>query len=192
MRLHVTLRASLAAAAAVLLMLLTPAPAWAHTTLVKTDPAKGATVTAPLTAVTLTFTEMVKQQFSTIVVTGADGVSYSDGMPKSVDKTLSQPVKALPPGLVTVVWRTAAGDGHPLEGQFTFTNAAPAPPPSPSASPSPSPSPAASSAAAPTAAADPVSDGSGSGAGLWWAALGGLAVLLVLGGVVLRTRRRRN
>ncbi|MFF5225471.1 copper resistance protein CopC [Dactylosporangium sp. NPDC000521] len=190
MRLHATLRAILAAAAATLLVLLPPAPAWAHTTLTRSDPAAGATVSAPVAAVTLTFTEMVKQQASTIEVTGADGVSYSEGTPKSVNKTLTQAVRPLPPGQVTVVWRTAAGDGHPLEGRFTFTNAAPAPT---SAAPSPSPSAAPSSAPPSPAAAQPAAkdeDEDGGSAGLLWAALGAAAV--VAAGIAIWQRRRRT
>ncbi|MFC5004843.1 copper resistance protein CopC [Dactylosporangium cerinum] len=192
MRLHVTLRATLAAAAAAFLVMLLPAqPAWAHAKLVKTDPAGGATVSAPLTAVVFTFNEMVKQQFSTVVVTGPDGVSYSDGTPKSVDKTLTQPVKPLPAGAITVVWRTVSGDGHPLEGQFTFTNAAPAPTsaaPS-SAAPATSAAPMVPSAAAPTVATDRTGDSSDD-SGLLWVVLGAVAVVLVLARGAVWWRRR--
>ncbi len=190
MRLHVTLRAILSAAAAALLVMLLPAqPAWAHAKLLKTDPANGATVSAPLAAVTFTFNEMVKQQFSTVVVTGADGVSYSDGTPKSVDKTLTQPVKPLPAGAVRVVWRTVSGDGHPMEGQFTFTNAAPAPT---SAAPS---SAAATTAAAPssdaaTLAVDPTRNVDDGDSSLIWVSLGAVAVVLILAGGAVWWRRR--
>lgn len=190
MRLHATLRATLSTAVVALLVMLLPAqPAWAHAKLVKTDPASGATVAAPLTAVTFTFNEMVKQQFSTVVVTGADGVSYSDGTPKSVDKTLTQPVKPLPAGAVRVVWRTVSGDGHPLEGQFTFTNAAPAPTSAAPSSAAPSSAAPASSDAA-TLAVDPtrnVDDGDG---GLLWVILGAVAVVLILAGGAVWWRRR--
>ncbi|WP_327000223.1 copper resistance protein CopC [Dactylosporangium sp. NBC_01737] len=192
MRLHVTLRAPLAATAAALLVMLLPAqPAWAHAKLVKSDPAGGATVSAPLTAVTFTFNEMVKQQFSTVVVTGADGASYSDGTPKSVDKTLTQPVKPLPGGAIKVVWRTVSVDGHPIEGQFTFTNAAPAPTSAAPSSPPPATStaPAAPSSTALTAAADPTVD-DGDDRTVLWLALGGIAVVLALAGGTLWWRRR--
>jgi methionine-rich copper-binding protein CopC len=188
MRLHVTLRATLAAAAAALLVTLLPTqPAWAHAKLVKSDPADGATVTAPLTAVTFTFTEMVKQQFSTVAITGADGVSYSDGTPRSVDKTLTQPVKPLPGGAVRVVWRTVSVDGHTIEGEFTFTNAAPAPT---SASPSsdPPPTSAAPASTALTVADPPLDEGRDDS--LLWVILGGIAAVLVLGGGAFWWRRR--
>ncbi|WP_238006362.1 copper resistance protein CopC [Dactylosporangium sp. AC04546] len=192
MRLSMTVRATLAAAAAAALVLLVPAqPAWAHAKLLKSDPADGATVTAPVAAVTFTFNEMVKQQFSTVVVTGVDGASYSDGAPKSVDKTLTQPVKALPAGVVRVAWRTVSVDGHPIEGQFTFTNAAAAPTTAaPSSPPQATTEPAsAPSSAAATVAADPASDDGGAG-GLLWAVVGAVVVVLVLAGGVVWWRRR--
>ncbi|GAA0727301.1 copper resistance protein CopC [Dactylosporangium roseum] len=186
MRLPVTIRAMLAAVAAAMLVLLAPAqPASAHARLVNSDPANGATVTTPLTAVTFTFNEMVKQQFSTVVVTGADGVSYSDGTPKSVDKTLTQAVKPLPSGAVKVAWRTVSGDGHPIEGQFTFTNAAPAPT---GAVPATS-APAAVASSAQAVVADQASGEAGSN-GLLWAVLGGVAVVLALAGGAVWWRRR--
>ncbi|MET7400977.1 copper resistance CopC family protein [Dactylosporangium sp. NPDC005572] len=177
------IRATLAAIVAGLLVLLVPAqPAWAHAKLLTTDPADGATVGAPLAAVTFTFNEMVKQQFSTVVVTGADGASYSDGAPTSVDKTLTQPVKPLPNGAVRVAWRTVSVDGHPIEGQFTFTSAAA--PTSGAPSPTPTSAPA-------TVAADPASGDDDSGrSGVVWLVLGGVAVVLVLAGGAVWWRRR--
>ena len=191
MRLHVTLRATLAAVAALLVMLLPAQPAWAHARLVKSDPASGATVSVPLAAVTFTFNEMVKQQFSTVVVTGADGVSHSDGAPKSVDKTLTQPVKPLPAGAIRVVWRTVSVDGHPIEGQFTFTNAAPAPTsaaPS-SAPPAASAAPVTPSGGTATVAVDP-SVQADDDSGPLWLILGAVAVVLVLAGGAFWWRRR--
>lgn len=190
MRPTVTARATLAACAAALLVMLVPAtPAWAHTRLVSSDPASGATVATPLTAVALTFTEMVKQQVSTVIVTGVDGVSYSDGGPRSVDKTLTQPVKALPTGAITVAYRAVSADGHPVEGRFTFTNAAAAPTSAASTSAPPATTQAtAPSSAAPPLAADPKSDTGGS-APLWAVAGGVVVVLLLLGGTFWFRRR---
>ncbi|GGM77154.1 copper resistance protein CopC [Dactylosporangium sucinum] len=179
MRLPVTVRALLAAAAAATLLLLAPAqPAWAHAKLLRTDPADGATVTAPVAAVTFTFNEMVQQRFSTVVVTGADGASYSDGAPRSVDKTLTQPLKPLPGGAVRVAWRTVSADGHPIEGQFTFTNAAAAPS---SAAPPPS---------TPGAAPATVDSVGGRAWGVAGAVV--LVVVLLLAGGALWWRRRTS
>ncbi|MEU7875270.1 copper resistance CopC family protein [Dactylosporangium sp. NPDC049140] len=107
-------------AAALLLLLAPAAPAFAHSRLVASDPADGAAVRAPLSAVALTFSDGVKQQFSTVVVTGPDGASYVDGAAHVADRTLTQPLRPLPNGAVRVAWRTVSADGHPIEGQFSF------------------------------------------------------------------------
>ncbi|WP_433607560.1 copper resistance CopC family protein [Dactylosporangium sp. CA-139114] len=172
------LASSATAFAAALVVVLVPAqPAFAHSQLVRTDPAANTTVSTPVTAVTLTFNEMVKQQFSTVVVTGADGLSHSDGTPRSVDRNLTQSVKALPAGKVTVAWRVVSADGHPVEGQFAFTYAAPAAASVPST---------AASTATPVASQAGTSSGL-SGAG--WAAIGGALLLVVLVGGWLWWRR---
>jgi len=174
------MRVSLAALAAVVLLVLLPAqPAWAHSRLLKTDPADGTTVATPLAAVTLTFNELVQQQFSTIVVTGADGISYSDGPPRSIDKTLAQAVRPLPGGAVRVAWRTVSADGHPIEGQFTFTNTAAAAP----AITAPT------AVTTSTAGSVPTEDGGGSG--VVWAMAGGVLVVVLAGGAFRWRRRRR-
>ncbi|MFG2043617.1 copper resistance protein CopC [Dactylosporangium sp. NPDC048998] len=189
MRLPATTRAALAATAAALLVMLPPArPAFAHDRLLSTDPADGASVTTPVTAVTLTFNEPVKSKFSTIVVTGADGASHAQGAPRGVDATLIQAVSALPPGPVRVAWRAVSADGHPIQGQFTFTNAAPAPT-SAAASPSPTTAGAIATASSPVAAR-PAAGGRDSSTAVWWIVA---AVVLVpaAGGGWLWSRRRR-
>ncbi|MEV8514219.1 copper resistance CopC family protein [Dactylosporangium sp. NPDC051484] len=194
MRLPATPRAALAATAAALLVILLPAqPAWAHERLVSTDPADGASVTTPITEVTLTFNAPVKSRFSTVVVTGADGAGHAQGAPRAVDSTLIQAVGALPPGPVRVAWRTVSADGHPIEGQFTFTNAAP-PPASAAASPSPATtgSAAGSAAAAPSPAADqPASSGQDSPATAWWWIVAAVVLVPAAAGGWLWSRRRR-
>src|SRR5258706_14317873 len=91
-------------------------PAWAHAKLQRTSPASGATVTEAITTITLTFNEMVKQQQTTVTVTGPDGISYSDGSARSVDKSVLQAVKPLPAGAIHVVWKTVSPDGDPIQG----------------------------------------------------------------------------
>src|SRR5689334_19362353 len=72
----------LAALAGLCLALAPTAPAWAHATLQKSDPADGSTVDKPITQLTLTFNEAVKQQFTTITVTGSGESSYAVGDPR--------------------------------------------------------------------------------------------------------------
>jgi methionine-rich copper-binding protein CopC len=66
------------------------APAWAHARLLRSAPGDGTTVTQPVTEVTLTFNEPVKQRSTTVVVTGSDGSSFSDGAARVVDTTVTQ------------------------------------------------------------------------------------------------------
>jgi methionine-rich copper-binding protein CopC len=168
------------------------APAWAHATLVSTDPAKDSTVAAPVATITLTFNEMVKQSRTTITVTGPGGASYSDGPARVVDKNVQQAVKPLSPGAITVSWQTVSADGDAISGSFAFTSTAPAPT---AAAPPPSPTAAASSAAppatatsGPAAAIDPTSDEVGVSK-VWWI-VAALAVVGVTAGWLLARRRR--
>lgn len=180
----------------VLLAVVVPAaPAWAHAKLVSTDPATGATVAAPVATITLTFNEPVKQQFTTVVVTGADGASYSDGPARSVDKQVLQTVKPLPSGAIRVTWKTVSPDGDPIQGTFSFTNAAPAPTsaaasPSPSAAATTSPAPAGTSS---TPEARTASNDEGPG-GLVWLLVAAVIVLALLAGGAywFRSRRQRT
>ncbi|WP_203997807.1 copper resistance CopC family protein [Virgisporangium aurantiacum] len=116
-------------------VLLPAAPASAHAKLTGSNPQAGQMVTADLPVVTLSFSGPVKAELSTIVIAGPDGVNMTNGPATVADVTLTQPVKALPPGQIKVTWRTVSADGHPIEGTFDFTNANPAASrPSPSAS----------------------------------------------------------
>jgi len=106
-------------------MAASPAPAWAHSRLLHTTPADGAAINEPTTQVVLTFNEMVKQRFTTVVVTGPDSVDYSQGPVRVVDTTVTQPVYPLRSGAYHVAWRAVSADGHPVQGEFRFTVALP-------------------------------------------------------------------
>ncbi|MFG1922569.1 copper resistance protein CopC [Cryptosporangium sp. NPDC048952] len=162
-------------------------PAKAHSNLAGSSPKADSTVTAAPKQVTLTFGEVIRGNFSTVVVTGPDGVRYGDGKASAVDKTLSQPVKPLVAGKYTVAWRVVSADGHPIQGVFTFTADLPAAP-----SPSPTePAPNVSEPApsqSPAAATEPTDDGSSP---LPWV-IAGVAAVLALAGATLLARRRRT
>jgi methionine-rich copper-binding protein CopC len=165
-----------AVAAASLLMVGVAGPAWAHSRLERTDPAYAAVVRRPVETVTLTFNEMVRQRFTTVVVTGPGGVSYSDGHVRVVDRDVRQAVHPLRSGAYAVAWRAISADGHPVEGQFHFRVALPAGQ-EPTAEPS---------AAAAASATD-----QGGGRQWWlWAAVGAVVVAGVLLLGVLGRRRR--
>lgn len=107
-------------------LLLGGTPAWAHSRLLHTSPGDGAVDTVLTTSVVLTFNEMVKQRFTTVVVQGAEGMSYSRGSVRVVDENVTQEVYPLPSGAYHVAWRAISADGHPVQGEFRFTVALPA------------------------------------------------------------------
>jgi methionine-rich copper-binding protein CopC len=150
-----------------------PAPASAHSVLLGTSPADGAAVTTMTSEVTLTFNEPVMGRFSTVAVTGPDGVAYGDGALQVIDNIVHQPVFPLRSGNYQVAWRVVSADGHPVSGTFAFTVTLPA-----DLEPTITPV-AAASASAPE-----------SGWSMWWWA--GLAALAVLPLLLIRFGRRRR
>jgi copper resistance protein C len=164
-------RLAAATAAGILAVLVAPAaPVWAHSALLSTSPAEGAVLTAPIGEVALTFNEVVKQRFSTIVVNGPNDGAYSNGSLQVIDTVAHQPVWPLHSGAYRVAWRIISADGHPVSGEFSFQVALP-----PGLEPTADP---------PPVAQDRASAGSTSG-GWWWLAVGVVAVGVVLGLVFL-------
>jgi methionine-rich copper-binding protein CopC len=168
-------------AAALAGVLVTAAPAEAHTTLTSSDPAKGSTGASPA-QIRLTYGDPVR--FPGVVVRDAQGGRHESGKPSAVDNKVVQKVAGtLAPGVYTVGWRVVAEDGHPVTGKFTFTVKGTA-----------GGSPASSSASAAPAA--PVStqpaaqtEKHTSSAGWWWIGLVAVILALAGGGVALARRR---
>ncbi|MGY0235279.1 copper resistance CopC family protein [Longispora urticae] len=194
-RLLLALAVGLVAAASV------ATPAWAHARLLSSTPTDGAAVTGTVEAVTLTFSDPLKEQFTTVVVTGAGGASHAEDAPQVRGTTVTQRVRALPTGQVRVAWRTVSKDGHPVEGAFTFTvtdgGATPSGPVSPGATASPSGagtgvSPGTGTAASAGAGAGtstvPVADSAGGGARWPWLLGGGALLLVAAAGTLFWTR----
>ncbi len=94
-------------------------PAYAHVSLVSSDPARGATVPAPPSEVTLTFSEPVSAELTTVKVSRSDGTALHRGEPRVDGKTVTQSVSA-GAGPVTVVFRTVGIDGHAVQGQLGY------------------------------------------------------------------------
>lgn len=171
----VAIRLFCLAGAASLVWVGAPTPAWAHSRLQRTDPAASAVVRAPIGAVTLTFNEMVRGRFTTVVVSGPGGVSYSAGHVQVVDDDVHQAVYPLRSGDYTVAWRAVSADGHPVEGQFRFSVALP-----PGQEPTAGPPAPAKASSAPTA----------SGVGGWWLWGGAAAGIAAVAALVVGWRRR--
>lgn len=142
-------------AAALLAVLLPGTPAWAHTALVSADPPRNATLSKAPTAVTLTFSQKINPDFTTIVLsdTAARRIPAS---PPAVDDadgtiTIGQP---LGNGVYTVAYRVVSTDGHTVQDSYTFTVADPALPAATTAARTsePAAAPSADSGAIPTLA----------------------------------------
>ena len=129
------------------------APAFAHSNLISSDPADGATVES-LETIRLEFSEDLLEIGNSITVVDAAGAPIELEVTRPQDNVLEASVPAIAPGALTIEWRNASVDGHTEEGELHVTLLAPAPEPSPTptvtvtetASPSPSvtPSPSAS------------------------------------------------
>ena len=185
------MRSALLLVVAAMVVVAIAAPASAHSALVSSTPAEGASVESPAT-VTLVFNEALLEVGSDVSVTDANGVvtPLSPAYPEPATLVASLPVLAA--GVASVTWRVVSEDGHPVEGVLSFTVAsAPAPSPSPEppastdASPEPTPTPSPSVSITPISA--PASSG---GLPAWlWAAL--VLAVLAAGGVAVATSRKR-
>ena len=190
-------------AGALSLALLTPgallAPtALAHSELVSSDPADGATLDAAPTTVSFTFNEPLMPDFVRFVATDPSGAT-GDLPVSSVEgptATIDWPATA-PGGEWRVNYRVVSQDGHPIEGGITFSYAAANPTPSPtsaaptSASPtSAPPTSAPPTSAVPSPSTSPTADTSGGTSGLLIAGLAVGAIVIIGIAIALVARRR--
>jgi methionine-rich copper-binding protein CopC len=193
-------RLRLAAIAAILIPAATSAsPAQAHDSLSSTSPAPDAVLTHAPETVSLTLSEPPADsknlKLSAITVTDGAGKTVSDGNVTVYGPALSAKISEGDPGTYKVLWRAVSSDGHPIEGNYTFTVQAPAgQTASPSATAAPTAAPSASPAASPAApvaaerAAGPNNDGAPP-------ALGIAAVILATAigtELVLRNKRKNT
>jgi len=115
----------LPAALALLLALLSPTAAAAHTRLGSSAPAPGASVADTLSEIRLSFTEPVVPEMTSLVLTTGAG-TVAEGRLQPVDGTGRHLFsfhlgRRLAAGPYTAVWRSAAADGHVIHGTLTFT-----------------------------------------------------------------------
>lgn len=116
-------RRTLIAVAAALALLTTPAILLAHARLVRSTPAANAALAAPPDRIALWFSERPELSFTSVQLLDSAGHSIAvaapvaDADPTGVGVAITE---ALNVGRYTVIWRTAAADGHPTSGKFTF------------------------------------------------------------------------
>ena len=107
------------------LAFLSAGPAFAHAELIGTSPAADSSV-SDVTEVTVTAGEELldigaEAEGFVMVVTDSMGLYYGDGCISVTGDTASMPVSLNAPGDYSVAYRVVSNDGHPVEGQFTFT-----------------------------------------------------------------------
>jgi hypothetical protein len=154
-------------------------PALAHNVLISTDPGKGASLDAGPSKITLTFDAPVQGgDINQVSVLGPNNTQWAEGAVQINSNVLTAAVRPLgPAGTYTVGYRILSADGHPVEGDYTFTltkagNGTPA------------------TASAATGAAVQ-SSGSGGGVPVWVWIVGAIVLLAIGLTVALRMGREK-
>lgn len=187
------------------LVLLTATPATAHSALISTDPADGATLTAAPASAQFVFNQDVLPSFAQVTLAGPDGAmirleTVIDGATVRAAVPTSLPITA---GRWALAYRITSKDGHPITGttSFTLTSQADSAGPSPAATGSLLPStPDRAATSAPATAVAAATTGQARGgtgsrpdlSGFIWAGAGFLVVGLVVVAYEIRQRRRRH
>ena len=114
------MRAVVLAAAAVLLVSL-PSGVVAHSLLLDSSPAAGATVPPPA-RLALRFNNRVEQSLSRLRLVDARGVARPLTVLAGAGRVdhLEAAVPPLPPGVYRVEWQVLSTDGHIVVGRFSF------------------------------------------------------------------------
>jgi methionine-rich copper-binding protein CopC len=104
-----------------------PDVAQAHATLIGSSPESGSTLGIAPSEIVLEFDENVQMNFAVVNVVRPGGSVVSTG---SVSVTDNKVIAAVRPptkagvyeaGVYMVSWRVVSDDGHPVDGQFTYT-----------------------------------------------------------------------
>jgi methionine-rich copper-binding protein CopC len=185
-------------------LLLVGGPASAHDQLLSSDPKDGATLDEHPATISLTFSASPLDTGIEVALVGSHGrlVAESENIQVDDKVVTAQLAEGMPPGEYTVAWHVVSSDGHPIDGEFTYTveGQLPEGEEEPEMSTQEAePTEAATTEAEPTAtdgAEQPTTPaelaGAGDGAGVSGLAVtGGLvaAVLVVLGVVVMMRRK---
>lgn len=103
------------------------APASAHAALTGSDPQQGSVVAQAPTRISLTFSEQVSMNDSSLRVLDPKGKRVDTGGPSDLGgSTYGVKLHAgLPDGTFTVTYQVVSADSHPVSGAFTFSIGAP-------------------------------------------------------------------
>ena len=102
-------------------LLVMPNFVFAHSSLVSSNPADNQTVTEEIKEIVLEFNGNI-EPLSTLTVTDEQGTEYPVADIKVENtKMFAALAQSLKTGVYTVNWKIVSGDGHPVEGAFSFT-----------------------------------------------------------------------
>lgn len=178
-------------------LLLVAGPASAHDQLLSSDPKDGATLDEHPASISLTFSAAPLDTGIEVALVGPDGVT-AQGQDIQVDDKVvtAQLADDLPAGRYDVAWHVVSSDGHPIDGELSYTVEAAAEPTATPSAEATEEAELSTQEAEPTDAAQPTTPselaGAGNGAGTSGLAVtGGIvaAVLVVLGLVVIMRRK---
>ena len=161
-------------------------PAAAHDELTAVSPEPGSVLTSAPEEVELTFSGEVVDIGHQVRVTDTEGASVTDGPPEPVGNRVIQRLTPADAADETydVVWRVVSGDGHPIEGSFSYDVGAGAGTAADASGPAEEP---------PGEAQPPASEDVTAGVPLWLVAvLGAAATVAVLAAVSAASRRHRG
>ncbi len=106
-----------------LLVLLGAGSALAHTSFESSSPADGAVFDAPVSVVTVSFTNPATPVGDEFLVLDASGQIRKPTAVSTIDDRVFELTfdPALSGGQVGIRWTVQAGDAHPIDGSFSFT-----------------------------------------------------------------------
>lgn len=173
--------------AATLLPGLVLSPAAAHAALLSSTPADGAVLATAPPAVEFVYNEDINPAFAQVVVRDSSGATVSSQAPQVQGPVVRSTLPAtLREGFVTAAYRVTSKDGHPIAGQITFSVG------TPSAGAAPAsgvPSPERTAAGVPLTG---TSTSTSTDAPMYLLTGAGALALMVVGGLVLWSERRRQ
>ncbi len=116
-----TLMSKLAALIICVLVVMPPAPAYAHAALLATTPAQGTILQYQPTQIDLSFSEAITPVLDRIRVIGPDGQRWDKGPAQAEGTELRIPMTDnLLYGTYLVSFRVISADSHPVSGGFSF------------------------------------------------------------------------